>query len=82
MQVIFSFACFSRASYRFGLNLRSRARESRMTSISLSGWMPTLAMRTIEEVSEVPAEKYIPAALKAQKAGIEHYRARKERGEV
>jgi hypothetical protein len=56
--------------------------RTNLTSLKKKTSGKEVIMRTIEEVSGVPAEKYIPAAVKAQKAGIEHFRARKERGEA
>lgn len=56
--------------------------RTNLTSLKKKTSGKEVIRRTIEDVSGVPAEKYIPAAVKAQKAGIEHYRARKERGEA
>ncbi|MGK0238889.1 MAG: hypothetical protein ACKVGW_04255 [Verrucomicrobiia bacterium] len=56
--------------------------RTNLTSLKKKTSGKLVIMQTIEQVSGVPAEKYIPAAVKAQKAGIEDYRNRKEKGEV
>jgi hypothetical protein len=61
------------AYLRYGDKFVDALRE-RLTSLKKRGDGKELIQEVIAEVSGVPAEKYIPAAIKAQKAGLEQFR--------
>jgi len=61
------------AYLRYGDKLIDALRE-KLTSLKKSEDGKELIQKVIAEVSNVPAEKYIPAAIKAQKTGLEQFR--------
>ena len=61
------------AYLRYGDKFIDVLRE-KLTSLKKREDGKELIQKVIAEVSNVPAEKYIPAAIKAQKAGLEQFR--------